>query len=149
MHNILPVCLPSAVDCSLILLQVNQGYRELCKVRNIVVQQLSGLVHTRVEASISDFPNIRVIRTRDELLEVREPWGLGVREYEFAFDICVSGLLPRHLEVTDKVLPRLCFGGRGDHVKIGTWVIGLKKNWKTFNVFFKSKTFLFGPNVII
>ncbi len=51
---LLPVGLSGTVDCSLILLEMNEGDGQLGEVRDVVVQQLGGLVHAGVEAPVAD-----------------------------------------------------------------------------------------------
>ena len=64
------VGLPRGVHSQLILLEVDQGDGQLGVVTDVVVKKLGGLVHSDVEASVSDFADIRVVGTGDKLLEV-------------------------------------------------------------------------------
>ena len=61
--ELLPVGLSGAVYGALVLLEVDQGDGQLGEVGDVVVEQLSGLVHALVEAPVSDLTNVGVIRT--------------------------------------------------------------------------------------
>jgi hypothetical protein len=69
----LPVGLSGAVHSSLILLQVDEGDGELGEVGDVVVQQLGGLVHAGVEATVANLRHVGVVRRRDELFQIGEP----------------------------------------------------------------------------
>ena len=50
----LPIRLPGAVDGALVLLEVDEGDGQLGEVGYVVVEELGGLVHASVEATVSD-----------------------------------------------------------------------------------------------
>lgn len=70
---------------------------EPSEVANIIIEQLSGVVHLIIEAAVADLLYIGVVRSRDELLEVGEAARPGVRVDEFRFDVGFARLLAGHL----------------------------------------------------
>jgi hypothetical protein len=57
----------------LILLQVDERDGQLGEVGDVVVEQLGCLEHAGVEAAVADPRDVRVVRRRNKLLQIREP----------------------------------------------------------------------------
>ena len=113
------------VNPYLVLLQVHQRDGQLGEIGDVVVKKLGRLVHAAVEATVADLGDVRVVRARNELLQVCEPRSLRVGVDELGLDVGVPRLLSRHLKVPHQVLPVIRLGGRLDNVHIVGGVVGL------------------------
>lgn len=53
------------------------------EVANIIIEELGSVVHLVVEAAVPDLLYVRVVGARDELLQVGQATGAGVRVDQF------------------------------------------------------------------
>lgn len=94
------VRLTGAVHSPLELLQVDQGDGEPGKVGHVVEEQLGRVVHLVLETALADLEDVGVVGAGDELFEVGQAPGLGVRVDQLGLDVGLAGLLARHLQVS-------------------------------------------------
>ena len=82
---------------------MDQGGCQTSKVRDVVEEQLCGLVHLLLVAALADLYDLGVVRAGDELLKVCQTVGFGKSKDKLGLNEGLARLLASHLEVADKV----------------------------------------------